>query len=181
MKYSKNNFIIYNVISCLRRFKDEEYMNKIAEELLFTFFALFDYFYLNLKKKMESDSNSNSIGVLNSFELMTIKELIGLLGNIAKSEIHQKPFIEKNMHLVFIDMILSFIDYPKIIKNTLGAMINLTSNNQIRDEISKVAAFVKCIYLVLQKYKDAHLVIDYMLKLLINILKNGKNFFLILI
>jgi len=155
-------------------------MNKITQDLLYTFFALFDYFYLSLKSKLE---NNNKIQINKqeknheisfSFELTILKEIIGLFGNIVKDEIHQKPFIEKNMHIVLIDVILSFIEYPKIIKNSIGTMINLTANNDIRNEICKVAAFVKSIHFVLEKYKDTPLVIDYELKLLINILKNGK-------
>jgi len=160
-------------------------MNKITEDLLFTFFALFDYFYLLLKNNLDNKSNNNKKNSLInknedctdisfSFELTILKEIIGLFGNIVKDEIHQKPFIEKNMHIVLIDVILSFIDYPKIIKNSIGTMINLTTNNDIRNEISKVAAFVKSIYLVLDKYSETPLVIDYQLKLLINIFKNGK-------
>lgn len=185
IRFSKNNLIIFNIISCLRRFKDEDYMNKITEDLLFTFFALFDYFYLLLKNNLDNKSNNNKKNSLInknedctdisfSFELTILKEIIGLFGNIVKDEIHQKPFIEKNMHIVLIDVILSFIDYPKIIKNSIGTMINLTTNNDIRNEISKVAAFVKSIYLVLDKYSETPLVIDYQLKLLINIFKNGK-------
>jgi len=170
-------------------------MSKIAEDLLFTFFALFDYFYLSLKNKLESQSNDNNDKSKNennyplkannkkdqifeisfSFELTILKEIIGLFGNIVKNEIHQKPFMEKNMHIVFIDVILSFIDYPKIIKNSIGAMINLTTNNDIRNEICKVAAFIKSIYLVLEKYSSNHMIIDYQLKLLINIRKNGNR------
>lgn len=165
-------------------------MDKIAEELLFTFFALFDYYYLSLKNQLEninstfknSSQNPQIIKSLkdefnskNKIELLNIKEIIGLFGNIVKNEVHQKPFVDKNIHLVFIDVLLSFIDYPKIVKNTIGTMINLTTNGHIRNDISKVAAFVNSIYLILEKYNDTPLVLDYELKLLINILKNGKS------
>jgi len=162
-------------------------MNKITEDLLFTFFALFDYFYLSLKNKLESKSINNpnadkqklikkdeNSEISYSFELTILKEIIGLFGNIVKNEIHQKPFIEKNMHIVLIDVMLSFIEYPKIIKNSIGAMINLTTNSDIRDEICKVAAFVKSIHLVLDKYNSTQMIVDYQLKLLINILKKGN-------
>src|SRR5690348_2204246 len=106
MKFSKNNFIIFNVISTLRRIKDEEYMDKIAEELLYTFFALFDYFYLSVKKEMETNTRNRESVTTKSvnFEILIIKELIAILDNIVKDEFHCKPFIEKNLHLVLIDL-----------------------------------------------------------------------------
>lgn len=180
-KFSTNNLIIFNIISCLRRFKDEEFMQKIAEELLFTFFALFDYYYLTLKNKLESDTQNqlskieeNKTKNLSNLDMTNLKEIIALLGNIIKNEIHQKPFMQKNLHLVLIDVIISFIEYPKIIKNTLGTMINLTSNSEIRNEISKISAFVKSFFLVAEKYNESALIVDYQLKLLLNMLKNGN-------
>jgi hypothetical protein len=161
-------------------------MQKIIEELLFTFFALFDYFYLTLKNKLESNtqSSNNTLTIntnlsnvknLSNLEMTNLKEIIALLGNIIKNEIHQKPFMEKNLHIVLIDVIISFIDYPKIIKNTIGTLINLTSNEEIRNEISKISAFVKSFYLISEKYNESSMIVDYQLKLLLNILKNGKK------
>ena len=173
MKYSKNNFIIFNIISTLRRIKDEEYINKIAKELLYTFFALFDYFYLTVKKEIEKYNKEDEINNLsNKFEFIILKELVAVLGNIVKDEVHSKPFIEKNLHLVLIDLKLSFNSFPKLIKNTIGAMINLTTSNEIRESLSKVAAFIQSIYVVLDKYKDNQAIIDYELKLIINVMKN---------
>lgn len=100
-----------------------------------------------------------------------------MLGNIIKNEIHQKPFLEKNLHLVLIDVIVSFIEYPKIIKNSLGAMINLTANTEIRNELEKVSAFIKAFNLVTEKYNESSLIVDYLIKLLINVLKNGIFFY----
>jgi hypothetical protein len=159
-------------------------MDKIVEELLFTFFALFDYFYLTLKNKIESNLNIQEINTytntniknLSNLEMTNLKEIIALLGNIIKNEIHQKPFIEKNLHIVLIDVIISFIDYPKIIKNTIGNLINLTSNEEIRNEISKISAFVKSFYLISEKYNESSMIVDYQLKLLLNIIKNGKKY-----
>lgn len=174
MKFSKNNFIIFNVISTLRRIKDEEYMDKIAEELLYTFFALFDYFYLSVKKEMETSKDGTTQGLSNNFEILIIKELIAILGNIVKDEFHSKPFIEKNLHLVLIDLKLSLFEFPKLIKNTIGALINLTTSNEIRESISRVAAFIQSIYKILDKYNDNQAMVDYELKLIINVMKNGK-------
>ena len=162
-------------------------MQKIAEELLFTFFALFDFYYLTLKNKLESENKNNQNNQnnqkeilskihkknLSNLELTNLKEIIALLGNIIKNEIHQKPFIQKNLHLVLIDVIISFIDYPKIIKNTIGTLINLTSNNEIRNEISKISAFVKSFFLISETYNESSMIVDYQLKLLLNMLKNG--------
>ena len=166
MKYSKNEFIIFNIISTLRRIKDEEYMDKIAEEFLFTFFALFDYFYLAAKKITHIQDNSCK------FEFLILKELVAILGNIVKDEIHSKPFIEKNLHLVLIDLKLSFYSIPKLLKNTIGSLINLTTSNEIRENVSKVAAFIQSIYIVLDKYQENQAIIDYELKLIINVMKN---------
>jgi hypothetical protein len=177
MKFSKNNFLIFNVLSTLRRIKDEEFVQKITEELLFTYFALFDYFYLTVKKEIEGEKKRSGesffkLENMNRFEFIILKELVAILGNIVKEEIHSKPFIDKNLHLVLIDLKLTFIEYPKIIKNTIGALINLTTSNEIRENISKVAAFVQSIYIVLDKYKDNQAIIDYELKLIINVMKN---------
>jgi hypothetical protein len=172
MRFSKNNFIIFSVISTLRRIKDEEYMDLIAEELLFTFFALFDYFYLTVKKVVENEKESNLASLSNRFEFIILKELVAILGNIVKDELHSTPFIEKNLHLVLIDLKLSFTSFPKLIKNTIGALINLTCSNEIRESISKVAAFIQSIYIVLDKYKENQALVDYELKLIINVMKN---------
>lgn len=174
VKFSKNYFIVFNVISCLRRIRDEEYMDKIAEELLFTFFALFDYFYLTVKKEVDNKNTNNKSGLSsNGFEILILKELVAILGNIVKDEYHCKPFVEKNLHLVLIDVKLSFSDYPKLIKNTIGALINLTTSNEIRESVSRVAAFIQSIYIILDKYKDNQAIIDYELKLIMNVVKNG--------
>jgi hypothetical protein len=174
MKYSKNNFILFNIVSTLRRIKDEEYFEKITEELLFTFFALFDYFYLNTKKDLEIEisKNSNLESLSNRFDFIILKELVAILGNIVKDEKHAKPIIEKNLHLVLIDLKLSFNSFPKLIKNTIGALINLTTNNDIREDVARVAAFIQSIYIILDKYKDNQAIIDYELKLIINVMKS---------
>jgi hypothetical protein len=174
IKYSNHNFILFNVISSLRRIRDEEYLEKITEELLYTYFALFDYFYLKTKKSLEDCENSSekfSIST-NSFDFIILKELVAILGNIVKDEIHTKPFLEKNLHVVLIDLILSFTTFPKLIKNTIGALINLTNNEEIREEFSRAAAFLNSIYLILDKYKENPSIVDYELKLIINIVKN---------
>ena len=174
IKYSNNNFILFNVISSLRRIRDEEYLEKVTEELLYTYFALFDYFYLKTKKSLEDCENSceeSSIST-NSFDFIILKELVAILGNIVKDEFHTKPFIDKNLHVVLIDLILSFTSFPKLIKNTIGALINLTNNEDIREEFSRAAAFINSIYLILDKYKENPSIVDYELKLIINIVKN---------
>lgn len=171
MKYSKNKFLIFNILSTLRRIKDQEYVDKITEELLFTFFALFDYFYLTTKKEIEQDPEKiNTLS--NKFDFIILKELVAILGNIVKDEFHSKPFIDKNLHLVLIDLKLSFSAFPKLIKNTIGALINLTTSNEIRENISKVAAFIQSIYIILDRYKDNQAIVDYELKLIINVIKN---------
>ena len=179
VRYSKNNLIILNVISTLRRIKDNEYLDKIAEDLLYTFFALFDYFYLTAKEiiSLEKEKNGEIQEKIklnqNMFELIILKELVAILGNIVKNESHSKPFIEKNLHLVLVDLKLTFYYYPKLIKNTIGALINLTTSNEIRENMSKVAAFIQSIYIILDHYKENQALIDYELKLIINVMKNG--------
>lgn len=54
-------------------------------------------------------------------------------------------------------------------------MINLTTNDEIRESVSKLAAFTESIYLILDKYQNNQAIIDYELKLIINVMKNGKN------
>ena len=86
---------------------------------------------------------------------------------------HKKPFLEKNFHIVMLDIKLSFHFYPKLVKNTIGALINLTTSDEIRENLSKVAAFIQSIYLILDKYQSNQAIIDYELKLIMNVLKNG--------
>ncbi len=124
------------------------------------FFTLFDNLYLVVNK----DNNG--------FNFLILKELVAMLGNIVKSEINSKPFIENNLHLVLIDLKLSFYSWSKLLKNTIDALINLRTSNQIRENISKVAAFIQSIYLVLNKYQENQAIIGYKLKLIINIMKN---------
>ena len=79
MKHSKNNFLIYNVVSILRRIKDEEFEVLVATEFLYTFFALFDYFYLS-SKQCYKDCSKKDV----KFDLLILKELVAILGNIVK-------------------------------------------------------------------------------------------------
>jgi len=177
MKYSKNNFLIYNIVSILRRIKDEEFEMLMTQELLYTYFALFDYFYLSTKQSYQ-DSNQKDV----KFDLLILKELVAILGNIVKEgidifnlEMHKKPFLDKNFHIVMLDIKLSFYFFPKLVKNTIGALINLTTSDEIRENLSKVAAFIQSIYLILDKYQSNQAIIDYELKLIMNVLKNGNN------
>ena len=79
MKYSKNNFLIFNVVSILRRIKDEEFEMLMTQELLFTYFALFDYFYLSTKQSYQESTQKDV-----KFDLLILKELVAILGNIVK-------------------------------------------------------------------------------------------------
>ena len=186
IKFSNQNFILFNVLSTLRRIRDDEYLEKITEELLYTFFALFDYFYIktktifeeNLEKVEKAEEHKGSSHIpkehilVDRLEFIILKELVAILGNIVKDVRHSKPFIDKNLHLVLIDITLSFTTFPKLIKNTIGALINLTNNEGIRDEFSRSAPFIKSIYLILDKYKENPAIIDYELKLLVNVSRN---------
>ena len=154
--------------------------------MLYTFFALFDYFYIKTKKifeenlekleKAEEHKGSSYIPkehiLVDRLEFIILKELVAILGNIVKDVRHSKPFIDKNLHLVLMDITLSFTTFPKLIKNTIGALINLTNNEGIRDEFSRSAPFIKSIYLILDKYKENPAIIDYELKLLVNVSRN---------
>ena len=174
VNYSTNNNIVYFTVATLRRIKDEDFYNKMSQELLYTFFALFDYYYIAVKKEInELKDKKENISILSTqTQFVVLKEIVAILGNIVKNEIHSKPFIDKNLHLVLIDVKLSFIMFPKLVKNTIGALINLTNSQEVRDNLCKIAAFVQSIYLVLDQYKDNQFIIDYELKLIVNILKN---------
>lgn len=82
MKYSKNNFLIFNVVSILRRIKDDEFEVMMTTEFLYTFFALFDYFYLSSKQNYKESSKTDV-----QFDLLILKELVAILGNIVKEGI----------------------------------------------------------------------------------------------
>ena len=182
VKYSKNTNIVFNTVSTLRRIKNNVFYNKMSQELLFTYFALFDYYYINVKKEIEIyKSQEISLNILsNQTKFIVLKELVAILGNISKNEIHSKPFIEKNFHLILVDLILTFIQFPKLIKNTIGALINLTNLEEIREKLCKVAAFIESINSLLDHYKNNKFIVEYELKLILNILKNenGINSFI---
>lgn len=174
VNYSTNNNIVFFTVATLRRIKDEEFYNKMSQELLYTFFALFDYYYITVKKEIDMLKEKKfDLSVLSTqTQFVVLKEIVAILGNIVKNDVHSKPFIDKNLHLVLIDVKLTFIIFPKLVKNTIGALINLTNNQEIRDNLCKIAAFIQSIYLVLDQYKDNQYIIDYELKLIVNVLKN---------
>lgn len=176
VKFSKNNFIIFTTLSTLRRIRDIQYVEKIATDLLYTFFALFDFFYLSAKEIIKNQGEGSDLESNADFksQILILKELTAILGNIVKYKEHSKPFLDKSLHLVLIDLNITFIRYPKLIKNTIGALINLTTDDEIREQISKVAAFIRSVYIILEHYKDNYAIIDYLLKLIINVISNGK-------
>ena len=171
--YSTNDNIILLVISTLRRIKDEKFYEKMCLELLYTFFTLFDYYYLDSKKEFNIIKTENkNINLLPQSKLAILKELVAILGNIIKNEEHASPFLDKNYHVVLVDLILTFIKFPKLIKNTIGALVNLTNIPEIRESFGKVAAFINAVYLIFDEYKENKFIIDYVLRLICNLLKN---------
>ena len=179
VNHSTNNKIVYFTIATLRFIKDDDFYNTMSQELLYTFFALFDFYYITVKKEinaLQSEKTNDNIQQLaklsSETHFVVLKEIIAILGNIIKNEIHSKPFIDKNLHLVLIDVKLTFLIFPKLIKNTTGALINLTNNNEICDNLCKIAAFIQSIYMVLHQYQDNQFIVDYELKLIINLMKN---------
>ena len=179
VNHSKNNKIVYFTIATLRFIKDDDFYNTMSQELLYTFFALFDFYYITVKKEintLQSEKTNDNIQQLaklsSETHFVVLKEIIAILGNIIKNEIHSKTIIDKNLHLVLIDVKLTFLIFPKLIKNTTGALINLTNNKEICDNLCKIAAFIQSIYMVLHQYQDNQFIVDYELKLIINLMKN---------
>lgn len=171
--YSASTNIILFIISTLRRIKNDKFYEKMSQELLFTFFTLFDYYYLDSKKEFNKIKIENkNINLLTQPKFTILKELIAILGNIIKNEEHAKPFLDKNYHVALIDIILTFINFPKLIKNTIGALVNLTNISEIRESFGKVAAFINAVYLIFDEYKENKFIIDYLLKLICNLLKS---------
>lgn len=166
-----------SVISIFRRIKDKEFIYKITIELLYTFLSLLDYFYVDLKElellaKVSTEQSRTKID--KSLKILLIKELIALLGNLVVNDVDSPIFVEKNLHLILIDEVISFRSYPKLVKICIGTMTNLTNNSEIRENLSKVAVFIKMVYIVLEDYKDNAAIINYLLKLLLNVVRNGK-------
>ena len=173
--YSVNNNMVLYIVSTLRRIRDDDFYEQMSKELLYTFFALFDYYYIADKKEIEEYKEKKiPISKLsNQTQFIVLKELVAILGNIVvKNEIHLKPFVEKNYHIILVDLTLTFIMFPKLIKNTIGTLVNLTNDQTIRDNLCKVAAFIQSIYLIFDEYKNNKHIIDYELKLLMNVLKS---------
>jgi hypothetical protein len=146
----------------------------MTEELLLTYFALVDHLYVELK---ESKVNKENKDGENNIKVLLMKEIIALLGNLVVNETNSNIFIEKSFHLILIDNIISFIDYPKLIKICIGTLINLSNDENIKDSLSKVAAFIKAVFLILENYKENSAIIEYLMKLLVNVMKNGKLIF----
>lgn len=207
VNFSKNNIIIYALISIFRRISDNEFIAKLSKELLYTFVALLDYYYVSVKEKSMSNqreillnfkdsekdkskestdltlNNKNNIITINKeakstlLDLTILKEITALLGNLMTIEENIKIFFEKSLHLVLIDNIISFINYPKIVKICIGVLVNLTAKEEIRDSLGNVAAFIQSLRLIFEKYKDNMAIMDYLLKLLLNSIKNRKILF----
>lgn len=151
-------------------------MANLTQELLFTFLALIDYFYVNLKEtELINKANKimDSTKIEQKIQLLLIKELLALLGNLIANEVDVSVFYKKNLHLIILDIIISFINYPKLIKICIGALINLTNNDEIRENLANIAVFIKSLYLILETYKDNSAIISYLLKLMVNVMKNG--------
>ena len=175
VEYSINNNMVLYIVSTLRRIRDDDFYEQMSQELLYTFFALFDYYYIAAKKEVEEykEKKISLSNLSNQTQFIVLKELIAILGNIVvKNEAHLKPFVEKNYHIILVDLTLTFIMFPKLIKNTIGTLVNLTNDQTIRDNLCRVAAFIQSIYLIFDEYKNNKHIIDYELRLLMNVLKN---------
>lgn len=201
--FSNNEILIFSIISIFRRTNDNDYSNKISKDLLFTFLTLLDYYYVSLKeldknelldenKKLEGvdfdedidyeseiknkvkHSDRHYINNKEKIKLAIYKELMALLANLMTIEINLEIFYEHNFHLILIDTVSSFIGFPKIVKIALGALVNSTNNLNVLESLSKVPKFLDVIELVLEEYKESSLIIDYLLKLLINVFRNSK-------
>jgi hypothetical protein len=183
VNYSKNNLIIYALISILRRITDSEYIEKVSKEFLFTFLALLDFYYVSVKETLKIElnnikstklvKNDNNLYSLN-LDLIILKEITALLGNLMIISENVRIVFDKSLHLVLVDNIISFIKYPKIVKICVGTLINLNTHENVRNSLGSVAAFIQCICLVLETYKNNSSIIDYLLKLILNSVKNSK-------
>lgn len=192
INFSKNNLIIYSLISILRRISDKEFLNQISKEFLYTFLALLDFYYVNVKERipnkfsLESDNKKEYYVEYKNKEeeeldLTILKEITALLGNLMIIEENVRIFYEKNLQLILVDNIISFINYPKIVKICVGTLINLTSREIIRDSLGNVAAYIQSLKFVMETYKTNSAITDYLLKLLVNSIKNSKSLFLFII
>lgn len=168
---SKRLSIILLVISVLRRVKDNQFMSKITEELLYSFLALIDFLYVDLKEK---SSNDVSLTEETNIQLILMKEVIALIGNLIVNEGNTQLFIDKSIHLILIDNIITFINFPKLVKICIGTLINLSVESFVKESLSKVPAFIKALFLVMDTYKENSAITDYLLKLLLNAVKNEQ-------
>lgn len=204
IEYSKNTSILLGVILILRRIKNKSFLNQLTQELLYTLIALIEFYYVSIKEsqiKLKTDETDISLKISNldingnskllkninapsnntlpnkemNKELILIKEVLALLGNMVAIQIDCKIFYQKNLHIIATDIVSTFIEYPKLVKTCLGVFINLINDKTIRDNISKVGAFNKLIYSTLDYYKNNYYIIDYLLKMISNLIYNGMK------
>jgi len=72
---------------------------------------------------------------------------------------------------------LAYFDNAKLVKTVIGLLTNATAIENIRDNLSREKNSYILIYNVLEKYDYSNLIIDYLIKLILNASQNGKTCF----
>lgn len=160
-KYNKNETIMICILSIIRKTKENSYKIKLAEEFILTFLSMIDYYYIEFKEGKHKDKEVVT--------LVLVKNLIGIIGNFI---ILQKDFmcvIEKNFHFIIMDYLISFIYKPRLVKTCVGTLVNLSTNEDICVSLNKDPLFKRMIINTMDVYKENPFLIDYILRLLINI------------
>eukprot|EP01016_Furgasonia_blochmanni_P005598 TRINITY_DN1218_c0_g1_i10.p1 TRINITY_DN1218_c0_g1~~TRINITY_DN1218_c0_g1_i10.p1 ORF type:complete len:388 (-),score=145.19 TRINITY_DN1218_c0_g1_i10:99-1175(-) len=100
------------------------------------------------------------------------KELNGLLGNLSLDERICLDVLNKAFLTYILRISLEYFDNPKIIKTTLGCLINMTATMKARDSLAKEKDFYILLFNILEKYDYSKFVIDYAIKLMANTSQN---------
>ena len=71
----------------------------------------------------------------------------------------------------------SLKEWPKIVKTTIGTLINLSNNEPIRESLCEMAPYITAIFELFALYQGSAPIIDYLLKLIVNTTKNSDIVF----
>lgn len=101
-----------------------------------------------------------------------LKELAGLIGAISVDQNIIKNLENTQIFEEILNIGLAYFDNAKLVKTVIGLLTNATAIENIRDNLSREKNSYILIYNVLEKYDYSNLIIDYMIKLILNASQN---------
>mmetsp|Transcript_57429 Transcript_57429/g.65514 ORF Transcript_57429/g.65514 Transcript_57429/m.65514 type:complete len:659 (-) Transcript_57429:153-2129(-) len=148
--YAKRKLLIAYIIGIIRRLSgNANHRETIASEILHTLLHLSDY-----------------LGKLNAD--LAIKELNATIGALASEKSHCLEIGKNGGVEIVVNSALKYFKDPKIIKTSLGSLINLSSQEENRKIISRTKTFYLLIYYTIEEHKKSAPIADYALKVILN-------------